>query len=104
MEMAKGAMPLERIRWGTKRTADSVARAVSMPPRSVIQSCRQPRSVSRARTVFLASGCWPERKTVGVDLPPASVYLSWHQRYDSDRAHRWLRTLARTTLTDLMPN
>ncbi|ACU70986.1 transcriptional regulator, LysR family [Catenulispora acidiphila DSM 44928] len=33
-----------------------------------------------------------------LDLPPASVYLSWHQRYDTDRAHAWLRELARTAL------
>ncbi len=35
-----------------------------------------------------------------LDLPPAPVYLSWHQRYDTDPAHIWLRTLARTALTD----
>lgn len=34
-----------------------------------------------------------------LELPPAPVYLSWHQRYDTDRAHTWLRTLARTALT-----
>jgi DNA-binding transcriptional LysR family regulator len=33
------------------------------------------------------------------DLPSAPVYLSWHQRYDTDRAHAWLRDLARTALT-----
>ncbi|MBK3632138.1 LysR family transcriptional regulator [Streptomyces sp. MBT97] len=35
-----------------------------------------------------------------LDLPPAPVYLSWHQRYDTDPAHRWLRDLARGALTD----
>ncbi|MFJ8056819.1 LysR family transcriptional regulator [Streptomyces sp. NPDC096142] len=35
-----------------------------------------------------------------LDLPPAPVYLSWHQRYDTDPAHIWLRTLARTALTE----
>ncbi|WP_427917344.1 LysR family transcriptional regulator [Streptomyces sp. cg40] len=34
-----------------------------------------------------------------LDLPPAPVYLSWHQRYDTDPAHIWLRDLARTALT-----
>ncbi|MFF4051666.1 LysR family transcriptional regulator [Streptomyces chartreusis] len=34
------------------------------------------------------------------DLPPAPVYLSWHQRYDTDPAHIWLRDLARTALAD----
>jgi DNA-binding transcriptional LysR family regulator len=33
-----------------------------------------------------------------LELPPAQVYLSWHQRYDTDRAHAWLRALARTAL------
>jgi DNA-binding transcriptional LysR family regulator len=32
------------------------------------------------------------------ELPPAAVYLSWHQRYDTDPAHVWLRDLARTAL------
>jgi DNA-binding transcriptional LysR family regulator len=33
-----------------------------------------------------------------LELPPAAVYLSWHQRYDTDPAHVWLRDLARTAL------
>jgi DNA-binding transcriptional LysR family regulator len=37
---------------------------------------------------------------VPLELPPAPVYLSWHQRYDNDRAHRWLRELARTALVN----
>ncbi|WP_328685938.1 LysR family transcriptional regulator [Streptomyces sp. NBC_01261] len=37
-----------------------------------------------------------------LDLPPAPVYLSWHQRYDTDPAHIWLRELARTALTDVV--
>jgi DNA-binding transcriptional LysR family regulator len=32
------------------------------------------------------------------ELPSAPVYLSWHQRYDTDPAHVWLRELARTAL------
>ncbi|MEV8372769.1 LysR family transcriptional regulator [Kribbella sp. NPDC056861] len=35
-----------------------------------------------------------------LELPPAAVYLSWHQRYDTDRAHLWLRDLARTALSN----
>jgi DNA-binding transcriptional LysR family regulator len=35
-----------------------------------------------------------------IELPPAPVYLSWHQRYDTDRAHIWLRDLARTALSN----
>ncbi|MFG2608456.1 LysR family transcriptional regulator [Streptomyces sp. NPDC048514] len=34
------------------------------------------------------------------ELPAAPVYLSWHQRYDTDPAHAWLRNLARTALTE----
>ncbi|MFF7446715.1 MULTISPECIES: LysR substrate-binding domain-containing protein [unclassified Streptomyces] len=33
-----------------------------------------------------------------LDLPPAPLYLSWHQRYDTDHAHSWLRELARNAL------
>ncbi|MEV8437969.1 LysR family transcriptional regulator [Actinosynnema sp. NPDC051121] len=33
-----------------------------------------------------------------LEVPPAPVYLLWHQRYDTDRAHGWLRDLARTAL------
>jgi DNA-binding transcriptional LysR family regulator len=33
-----------------------------------------------------------------LELPPPRLYLSWHQRYDTDRAHSWLRDLARTAL------
>ncbi|WP_201439398.1 LysR substrate-binding domain-containing protein [Saccharothrix sp. 6-C] len=33
-----------------------------------------------------------------LELPPARVYLLWRQRYDTDRAHLWLRELARTAL------
>lgn len=33
-----------------------------------------------------------------LDLPPVAVYLSWHQRYDTDLAHAWLRDLARAAL------
>lgn len=34
------------------------------------------------------------------ELPPAPLYLSWHQRHDSDRAHAWLRGLARKVLVN----
>ncbi|MCX5304495.1 LysR family transcriptional regulator [Streptomyces sp. NBC_00160] len=33
------------------------------------------------------------------ELPAAPVYLSWHQRYETDNAHTWLRGLAREALT-----
>lgn len=34
-----------------------------------------------------------------LELPSAPIYLSWHQRYDTDSAHAWLRGLARNALT-----
>ncbi|MFJ7592332.1 LysR family transcriptional regulator [Streptomyces sp. NPDC097617] len=34
-----------------------------------------------------------------LQLPSAPICLSWHQRYDTDHAHAWLRGLARTALT-----
>ncbi|WP_280275192.1 LysR family transcriptional regulator [Nocardia wallacei] len=37
-----------------------------------------------------------------LQLPPAAVYMSWHQRYDTDPAHIWLREHARTALTSAM--
>ena len=33
-----------------------------------------------------------------IDIPLVPLYLSWHQRYDNDRAHSWLRGLARDAL------
>lgn len=33
-----------------------------------------------------------------LELPSAAIYLSWHQRYDTDSAHAWLRGLARNAL------
>ena len=33
-----------------------------------------------------------------VALPPAPIIAVWHQRYDSDPAHAWLREQVRTTL------
>ncbi|MFJ4798372.1 LysR family transcriptional regulator [Kitasatospora purpeofusca] len=34
-------------------------------------------------------------------LPEVPLYLLWHQRYDEDRAHHWLRTLATGTVREL---
>ncbi|MFE3542799.1 LysR family transcriptional regulator [Nocardia sp. NPDC059177] len=34
-------------------------------------------------------------------LPYVSLYLLWHQRYDEDLAHRWLRDLATETVRTL---
>jgi DNA-binding transcriptional LysR family regulator len=32
------------------------------------------------------------------ELPPVPVIAAWHQRYDDDRAHRWLRGLVGTSV------
>ena len=37
-----------------------------------------------------------------IEVPPSPLILAWHQRYDTDRAHLWLRTLVRTTLHQLL--
>ncbi|WP_405015135.1 LysR family transcriptional regulator [Kitasatospora sp. NBC_01539] len=31
-------------------------------------------------------------------MPPVPIHLAWHQRYDGDRAHTWLRDRAREVL------
>lgn len=33
-----------------------------------------------------------------VEMPPIPLYLAWHQRYDNDRAHAWLRQQAQSAL------
>lgn len=34
-------------------------------------------------------------------VPEVSLYLLWHQRYEDDRAHIWLRDLATETVQAL---
>ncbi|MFE8937965.1 MULTISPECIES: LysR family transcriptional regulator [unclassified Streptomyces] len=53
-----------------------------------------PASTSRATAGALGLTLLP----LPLELPPAAVYVSWHQRYDTDPAHTWLRGLARTAL------
>ncbi|GAA3267071.1 LysR family transcriptional regulator [Streptomyces lavendulae] len=36
-----------------------------------------------------------------VPVPDVPLYLLWHQRYDNDRAHSWLRDLATETIQPL---
>lgn len=37
-----------------------------------------------------------------VEVPLSPLILAWHQRYDTDRPHTWLRALVRTTLQQLL--
>jgi DNA-binding transcriptional LysR family regulator len=53
-----------------------------------------PESTTRAAVADLGLAVLP----LPFEVPPAPVYLSWHQRYDTDRAHLWLRELARSAL------
>ncbi|MUN38621.1 LysR family transcriptional regulator [Actinomadura litoris] len=49
--------------------------------------------------------CRPTLRVLGLrtrplpfDLPPVPIVLAWHQRYDNDRAHAWLRASIREAL------
>ncbi|KEF05154.1 MULTISPECIES: LysR family transcriptional regulator [Streptomyces] len=53
-----------------------------------------PESTTRATATALGLTVLP----LPFELPSAAVYLSWHQRYDTDPAHIWLRDLARSAL------
>ncbi|KWT60669.1 LysR family transcriptional regulator [Streptomyces albus subsp. albus] len=53
-----------------------------------------PESTTRATATALGLTLLP----LPFELPPIAVYLSWHQRYDTDPAHAWLRDLARSAL------
>ncbi|MEW2584973.1 LysR family transcriptional regulator [Streptomyces virginiae] len=55
-------------------------------------------SVPEATTRSLAAGLGLVALPLPLELPSAPVYLSWHQRYDTDTAHAWLRGLARDAL------
>ena len=36
-----------------------------------------------------------------MELPPIEISMAWHQRYDADGAHRWLRQCVRETVAGL---
>ncbi|WP_203682111.1 LysR family transcriptional regulator [Actinoplanes siamensis] len=36
-----------------------------------------------------------------LDLPPKEIAMAWHQRYDADGAHAWLRAQIRSTVATL---
>ncbi|AEM85919.1 LysR family transcriptional regulator [Streptomyces violaceusniger] len=37
-----------------------------------------------------------------VEFPPAVIHCNWHQRYDSDIAHAWLRDQVRAALAEIV--
>ncbi|MGW5232564.1 LysR family transcriptional regulator [Streptomyces nodosus] len=49
-----------------------------------------PEAVTRSARQELGLATLP----LPLDLPPIPLFLLWHQRYDNDRAHRWLRDRA----------
>ncbi|WP_211363382.1 hypothetical protein [Saccharothrix saharensis] len=53
-----------------------------------------PESTARPAAADLGLALLP----LPVELPPAPVHLSWHQRYDTDRAHVRLRDPTRAAL------
>jgi len=55
-------------------------------------------TVPRHTTGALAGDFGLVIRPLPFDLPPAPLYLSWHQRHDTDRAHAWLRGLAKQVL------
>ncbi|WP_033289283.1 LysR family transcriptional regulator [Amycolatopsis jejuensis] len=38
-------------------------------------------------------------RALPLPVPPVPLILAWHRRYDTDRAHTWLRTVVRHALT-----
>ncbi len=67
--------------------------------------------VQRSDVVVAAPECFgrPTVEALGlrtlplpIDLPPVPINLAWHQRYDTDRAHTWLRNGVRATLEAIL--
>jgi hypothetical protein len=51
------------------------------------------------RTALLALGL--ATRPAPLDLPASPVVAAWHQRYDDDRAHRWLREVVAEAISSL---
>ncbi|MFF7094473.1 LysR substrate-binding domain-containing protein [Streptomyces rubradiris] len=56
-----------------------------------------PEAVTRAAREELGLAALPPP----LPLPGVALHLLWHQRYDNDRAHAWLRDLATETVEAL---
>lgn len=42
-------------------------------------------------------------RSLPLDLPLVPLVLAWHRRYDTDRAHAWLRDIVRTAVRAMAP-
>jgi len=45
-----------------------------------------------------------EIRPLPLTLPPVPLILAWHRRYDTDRAHTWLRDIVRTATRAISPS
>lgn len=128
--MAEGH-PLAGKRLTAKRFAEARHIAVSRRgrPRGVVDDALEARGLQRATPVvvptsaaallLVAQGdamvvvaerlCRPAREALMLmstplpfPLPPVPVVMAWHSRYETDPAHRWLRTRTRWALQEAL--
>lgn len=60
-----------------------------------------PEAMSRPFVSLPAAGTGRQvllTRTLPVPMPPVPITMAWHQRYDGDPAHRWLRAQVRTAV------
>jgi DNA-binding transcriptional LysR family regulator len=76
---------------------------------ATVHSALQIAAASDALVTTTAILCRPLIEAFGlvtrplpVESPQAPINCNWHQRYDSDLAHAWLRDQVRTTVTDVL--
>jgi len=76
---------------------------------ATVHSALQIAAASDALVTTTAILCGPLIEAFGlltrplpVESPPAPVNCNWHQRYDSDLAHAWLRDQVRDSYADVV--
>jgi len=76
---------------------------------ATVHSALQIAAASDALITTTAILCRPLIEAFGLvtrplpaESPEASISCNWHQRYDSDLAHAWLRDVVRTTLREVL--